>query len=238
MTTVAAVEDRLALACRILAREGHGGGLAGQVSMRDPQAGVWTLPLGIGLEEASARHVIRIGPDLRPDGGDAEANPAMRFHFWVYEQRPDVHAIVHTHPQALSAFATLGRPLPITHMDDCVFHDDCAHLPRWPGVPVGDDEGRIISRALGRKSCVLLAGHGYLSTGIDIELATYRAVYLERAAARVLRALAVGEPQPLPADEAGQAREFLLQPAIVRAAFDYWTRLVETGTLAAAPLPA
>ena len=40
-----------------------------------------------------------------------------------------------------------------------------AHLPDWPGVPVADDEGRIISGALGSAKTILLANHGLLAAG-------------------------------------------------------------------------
>jgi L-fuculose-phosphate aldolase len=214
----------LAAACRILAHHGHACGLAGQVTCRDADGQLWTLPLGLGLDEASADQVIRIDDALRGVETNAVPNPATRFHLAIYEKRRDVRAIVHTHPPALAAFSMLGRRLPIAHMDDCLFFGDCSYLPQWPGVPVGDEEGRIISGALADKSCALLAGHGYVATGSSLQLAIYRAVYLEHAAARVLRALAAGEPVELQHGVAEEAREFLLQPSIVQSTFNYWQR--------------
>lgn len=50
--------DALATACRILAREGHESGLAGQVSARGERPGTWwTLQFGYGFEEASAERL-------------------------------------------------------------------------------------------------------------------------------------------------------------------------------------
>jgi len=50
-----------------------------------------------------------------------------------------------------------------------------AHLPDWPGVPVADDEGRIISGALGGAKTILLANHGLLAAGASVEeAATWR----------------------------------------------------------------
>jgi L-fuculose-phosphate aldolase len=218
------VRQLLAAACRILAHQGHACGLAGQVTCCDADGHLWTLPLGLGLDEAAPEHVIRFDHALRGIDTRAIPNPATRFHLAIYEQRRDIRAIVHTHPPALAAFSMLGRRLPIAHMDDCLFFGDCGYLPQWPGVPVGDEEGQIISRALADKSCALLAGHGYVATGSSLQLAIYRAVYLEHAAARVLRALAAGEPVELQRGVAEEAREFLLQPAIVQSTFDYWRR--------------
>lgn len=45
----------------------------------------------------------------------------------------------------------LGVPLPVAHMDACIFHDDCGFLADWPGVPIDDEEGRLITEALGAR---------------------------------------------------------------------------------------
>jgi L-fuculose-phosphate aldolase len=221
------LRSRLTAACHILAREGHGNGLAGQVTTLDEDGRLWTLPLGLGLEEVGADDLICVSTDPAAFGQDTRPNPAVRFHLWMYRARPDLRAIVHTHPPALSAYAMLGRPLYAAHMDDCMFHDDIAHLPDWPGVPVGDDEGHLISAALGSRSCALLAGHGYVATGHTLEEAVYRAVSLERMAARHLlaRSAHLAEPAPLADAQASEAREFLLQPRIVNSTFNYWARL-------------
>ena len=100
----------------------------------------------------------------------------------------------------------------------------CAHLPEWPGVPVADDEGRIISAALGEEKCILLANHGLLAAGASVEEATYLAVFFERAARMQLRAMAAGGIQEVKPELAREARDFLLQPSIVRGTFAYWAR--------------
>ena len=99
-----------------------------------------------------------------------------------------------------------------------------AHLAEWPGVPVADDEGRIISAALGDSKTILLANHGLLATGTYVEEAAYLAVFFERAARMQLRAMAAGGYREVKPELAEQARDFLLQPSIVTATFAYWAR--------------
>ena len=103
-----------------------------------------------------------------------------------------------------------------------------AHLPEWPGVPVADDEGRIISAALGGAKSILLANHGLLTAGSSVEEATYLAVFFERAARMQLRAMAAGGVREVKPDLAAEARDFLLQPSIVRGTFAYWARRAST----------
>jgi L-fuculose-phosphate aldolase len=203
--------------------EGHEAGLAGQVSARGDQ-GYWTLRFGLGFDEALPEHFIQVDRDLVTVDGEGMANPATRFHLWVYRARPDVNAIIHTHPPYVSALAAAGVPLAVSQMDATPFFEDCAFLKEWPGVPIADQEGEIISEALGSKRSILLAHHGLLVAGRSVEEAAYLAVYMERAARMQVRASALGPLLPLDPELAREAHDYLLKPSIVNATFDYMSR--------------
>jgi L-fuculose-phosphate aldolase len=222
-TPEVAPREGLAAACQILAREGHESGLAGQVTAIGEEPGSWwTLQFGYGFDEATAERMVLVDDDLQPLSG-GRPNPGVRFHVWIYGKRPDVKAIIHTHAPHASALAATGYPLKTIHMDSAMLHGT-AHLPEWPGVPVADDEGRIISAALGNAKSILLANHGLLTVGASVEEATYLAVFFERAARMQLRAMAAGGLREVKPELAAEARDFLLQPSIVRATFAYWSR--------------
>ena len=222
----ASTPELLAACCRILASENHESGLAGQVTARADKPGTWwTLQFGYGFDEATAERMVLVDDDLKPLSG-GRPNPGVRFHVWIYNKRPDVQAIVHTHAPHASALAATGKPLQTIHMDSAMLHGS-AHLPDWPGVPVADDEGRIISGALGNAKTILLANHGLLAAGGSVEEAAYLAVFFERAARMQLRAMAAGGCQEVKPALAEEARDFLLQPSIVRGTFAYWARRVK-----------
>jgi len=220
--------DALASACRILASEGHESGLAGQVTARGDQPGTWwTLQFGYGFEEATPERMVLVDEDLKPlEGG--RPNPGTRFHVWIYRKRPDISAIIHTHAPYASALAATGQPLKTIHMDSAMLHGT-AHLAEWPGVPVADDEGRIISAALGSAKTILLANHGLLAAAASVEEATYLAVFFERAARMQVRAMAAGGFREVKPELAEEACRFLLQPSIVGATFRYWQRTKAIG---------
>ncbi len=216
-------QEALAGACRILANEGHESGLAGQVTARAEKPGTWwTLQFGYGFEEATAERMVLVDEDLKPLRG-GRPNPGVRFHIWVYRARPDVQAIIHTHAPFASALSCTSSSLKSIHMDSAMLHGT-AHLPEWPGVPVADDEGRIISAALGEAKTILLSNHGLLAAGSSVEEAAYLAVFFERAARMQLRAMAAGGFKEVKPELAAEARAFLLQPSIVRGTFAYWLR--------------
>lgn len=225
------VQETLAYACRIMAGSGQEAGLAGQISARSETPGnYWTLRFGLGFDEATPEDFIEVGPDLETVTGEGMANPATRFHLWVYKERPDVNAIIHAHSPWVSALVAARQPLVVAQMDMTPFHDDCAFLADWPGVPIADQEGVLISEALGSKRSIILAHHGYLTTGQNVEEAAYLSVYLERAARMQTRARVYGEITPVPDHLAKEAHDYLLKPSIVKGTFDYWCRQVDRET--------
>lgn len=141
--------QKLALTCRILFDGGHDSGLAGQITARAQEPGTYyTQQLGLGFDEIAASNLLVVDEDLTVLQGRGMANPANRFHSWLYRARPDVNCIIHTHPLHSAALSMLEVPLAISHMDLCPLFDDCAFLKEWPGVPVGNEEGEIMRRRL------------------------------------------------------------------------------------------
>ncbi|WP_447778306.1 aldolase [Variovorax boronicumulans] len=218
-------QETMAYACRILAMTEQEAGLAGQISVRSKREGAyWTLRFGLGFDEATPEDFIEVDRDLNTLTGEGMANPATRFHLWVYDARPDITSIIHAHSPWASALAAARQPLVIAQMDMTPLHNDCAFLGEWPGVPIADSEGVIISKALGKKRAIILAHHGYLTAGATCEEATYLSVYLERAARMQIRAQAFGPLSPVDDTLAAEAHDYLLKPSIVNATFNYWTR--------------
>jgi L-fuculose-phosphate aldolase len=173
--------EKVALSCRILASEGHSETLAGQITVRNDDGTFLTTPMAHAFDEIDPGSVMHINDNMEVLEGSGTPNPAVRFHFWVYRRRPDVKCIIHTHPPYVSTLSMTGKPLVVAHMDATPFHKDCAHLKEWPGLPIADQEGEIISEALGNKRCVLLANHGFLAAGATVE----EALYLSHIASKV-----------------------------------------------------
>ena len=219
------LRQKLALTCRILFDNGHDSGLAGQITARTGQPGeFYTQRLGLGFDEIAEHNLLRVDEDLNVLEGDGMANPANRFHSWIYRARPDVNCIIHTHPLHIAALSMLEVPLAVSHMDLCPLFDDCAFLKDWPGIPVGNEEGEIISRALGDKRSILLAHHGQLVACASVEEACVLAALFERAARMQLLAMSAGEIKPLPPALAREAHDWISTPKRSQVTFAYYAR--------------
>ena len=219
------LRQKLALTARILAFGEHDSGIAGQITARGKKPGtMWTACFGLGFDEICAKDFLLVDNDLNVLEGAGIPNPSNRFHLWIYRKRPDVTSIVHTHPPFTSALSMLGVPLLISHMDTTMFYEDCAWLKEWPGPPIGDEEGDLISKALGKKRSILLAHHGQLCAGETIEQAAILAFHFERAAAMQLRAMSAGSIKPLPKSAGRAAHDYRLKSEPLNATFDYYAR--------------
>ncbi|MFE6055921.1 aldolase [Kitasatospora sp. NPDC056446] len=219
------VRQKLALTCRILFDAGHDSGLAGQITARAERPGTYyTQRLGLGFDEVTEANLLLVDEDLNVLEGDGMANPANRFHSWVYRARPDVNCIIHTHPLHISALSMLETPLVVSHMDTCPLFDDCAFLEKWPGIPVGNEEGELITAALGDKRALLLAHHGQLVATGTVEEACTLALLFERAARLQLLASAAGKIQEIPELLAQEAHDWISTPKRGQANFAYYAR--------------
>ena len=207
------LRQKMALTCRILAAEGHESALAGQITARGDRPGTyWMLSFGLGFDEARASNIVLVDDDLNLIEGEGMVNPSNRFHLWIYRHRPEVTAIVHTHPPYCSALSVTGQPLVAAHMDTAMFYDDCAYLAEWPGPPIGDDRA------------ILLAHHGQLVATSTIEEAAVLAVFIERAARMQVLAQSIGKVKPIEPAIAREAHDYRLKPRAVAATFHYFAR--------------
>ncbi|MFJ3463431.1 aldolase [Achromobacter spanius] len=219
------LRQKLALTCRILFDNGHDSGLAGQITTRTGAPGQYlTQRLGLGFDEISEDNLLVVNEDLNVVEGDGMANPANRFHSWVYRARPDVNCIIHTHAVHTAALGMLEKPLVVSHMDNCVLYDDVAFIAKWPGVPVGNEEGELISAALGNKRALMLSHHGLLIAGSSVEEACVLAIAFERAARMQLLAMSIGEIQDIDSTLGKEAHDWILRPKRNAITFDYYAR--------------
>mgnify|MGYP006201133975 CR=1 FL=1 len=201
--------------------------MAGQITARGEQEGTYfTQQLGLGFDEITSTNVLLVDEDLTVLKGYGMPNPANRFHSWVYRARPDVNCIIHTHPLHVAALSMLEVPLNVSHMDNCPLYEDCAFLKDWPGVPVGNEEGQIISQAMGSKHAILLAHHGLLTAGHSIEEACLLAVWMEHAAQMQLSARAMGPIKQITPELARESRDFLRKPKVLALSFANFARRV------------
>jgi L-fuculose-phosphate aldolase len=217
--------QKLALLCRMVYACGHDSGMSGQITVRGAQPGTYyTQQFGIGMDEATAENLLLVDADLNVIEGDGMANAANRFHIWIYNEKPTVNCIIHTHPFHVVALSLLEVPLEVSCMDSAVLYDNCAFMPHWPGIPVGNEEGEMISEALGDKKVILLAHHGQLVATHSMDEAYVLAHQVERTAKLQLAAMAAGTLKVIAPEKGREARDWILTPKRTQRTFEYYAR--------------
>jgi L-fuculose-phosphate aldolase len=139
--------------------------------------------------------------------------------------RPEIQAVVHTHPPHAVAFSSLCRPLlPVGH-EGAMFCDGLPVFDRTSDLIVNADLGRAVAACLDGHNALLLRNHGIVTAGRSVEEAVMTAVLLEKACKVQLLAEQAGGPQVTtdPA-EARIKRDRIYAPAALQTAFEYCVR--------------
>lgn len=144
-----------------------------------------------------------IGPDsfVEVDGEGIPSGPGRpssetAMHLAIYRRAPHAQAIVHTHADHCVALACCDRAIPGFHYLVGGFGGDdipCVAYSTFGSEDLADGA----AEALTRRSACLLANHGAICHGADIEAATIRAHRLEITARQYLLALQAGQPRLL-----------------------------------------
>ena len=166
---------------------------------------------------------VRIEFDGQPlDGPRA---PPMEFHLHaqIYRARPDVMAVVHTHPRWSTVLSTAGHDWQPVTMQAAVV---CAQGPvaTFPKTASINSAalGAEVASFLGAGKAALMHRHGAVSVAASIEVAFVQAVYLEDNAARQHQALQIGTPHPLSEDECLVIGRNLSRPALLLKVWSYY----------------
>jgi L-ribulose-5-phosphate 4-epimerase len=174
---------------------------SGNVSARDPESGLVVIkPSGLRYEELRPEHMVVVGLDGRRVEGDLKPSSDTASHLYIYRHRPDVNGVVHTHSPYATAFAAVGRPIPVylTAMAD----EFGGPIPCGGFALIGGEEiGQVVVASIGDSPAVLLKNHGVFTVGPTAEAAVKAAVMVEDVARTVYFALQLGQPEPIP-DEA------------------------------------
>ena len=104
--------EKLALACRILAMQGHNDMIYGHVSaLTDKPNEFWIKGSGIGLEEATEDDMVLIDFEGNTLAGKRKRHNEFPIHSEVYRTSPDISCVIHTHPTYSTIIASSGEAI-------------------------------------------------------------------------------------------------------------------------------
>ena len=180
---------------------------SGNVSGRDSEMGYVVIkPSGISYDLLSPENLVIIDLQGNVVEGDLMPSVDTDSHLYIYQHRDDVGGVVHTHSPYATAFAILGRPIPVylTAMAD---EFGCS-VPVSDYARIGGDEiGKEIVEKIGMSPAILVKNHGVFTIGTTPLSAVKAAVMLEDIAKTVHLALQLGQPDEIPSEEVERAHK-------------------------------
>jgi L-ribulose-5-phosphate 4-epimerase len=179
----------------------------GNVSARDPESGLVAIkPSGVRYADLTAETMVVVDLDGTIVEGAYSPSSDTASHLYIYRHRPDVNGVVHTHSRYATAFAAVGRPIPVyltAQADEFGGEIPCAGF-----TLIGDDGiGKLVVEGIGRSPAILLKNHGVFTVGPTATAAVKAAVMTEDVAATVFMALQLGTPDVLPEDVVAQLHD-------------------------------
>ena len=129
--------------------------------------------------------------------GDLKPSSDTASHLYIYQNRPDVGGIVHTHSRYATAFAAVGKSIPVyltAQADEFGCEIPCAGF----ALIGSEDIGKQVVEHIGESPALLMKNHGVFTVGKDAVSAVKSAVMVEDIAATVWMALQIGTPDVIP----------------------------------------
>ena len=173
----------------------------GNISARDKETGLVVIkPSGVKYSDLTADKMVVLNLDGNILEGDYKPSSDTASHLYIYRHRSDISGIVHTHSRYATAFAAVGKPIPVyltAQADEFGGEIPCADF-----VLIGSEEiGKQVIEHIGPSTAVLLKNHGVFTIGTNPESALKSAVMVEDVAATVWLALQIGVPQIITAED-------------------------------------
>jgi L-ribulose-5-phosphate 4-epimerase len=176
---------------------------SGNASGLDRAAGRLVIkPSGMDYDKLTPEDLVEVELETgRVINSRLRPSVDLPHHLFMYQHIPEVGGIIHTHSNFATAFAAVGKSVPLCLT--AIADEFGAEIPCAPYVDnEGDHIGQAILKYRNRSPAILLGNHGVFAWGSTARAALKAAVMTEDVAKTVHLAMQIGQPGPIPAEEA------------------------------------
>jgi L-ribulose-5-phosphate 4-epimerase len=195
---------------RELCAKGFLNATGGNLSVRIPGEDAFAItPSNYDYLKMESEDICVLGANLSVQGGKRIPSVESGMHAAIYEARPDVNAIIHTHQVYPSTLALIGKPIPALFDEQVRFLGRSVEIIPYAPSGTGELAQTVASHIKGGDNAFIMVNHGALLFGIDMERAVHNVAVLEKCALAFLLSLCTGEEAstiPLAAREVAFAR--------------------------------
>ncbi|MEP7366306.1 MAG: class II aldolase/adducin family protein [Acidobacteriota bacterium] len=186
---------------RRILKENLATGAGGNISARWEDT-MLISPSGLSLEEVDPAQYVEVdvpSGDIRAQNGLRPSSEVL-MHLACYRKRPEVRAVVHTHPQYTIALTSSGHDLAPMFADALIYMG--SSVPHLDYITVTTPELAVaVGEAIKEANCLVLRNHGAVTVGENLKQAFWRACTVEEAARIQVLSLMIGKPRFLDKSE-------------------------------------
>lgn len=186
-------------------------GTWGNISTRVPgEPGIIGItPSGMDYLALAREDIVLLNLKGQIVEGERKPSIEVPLHLAVYQERPEINAIVHVHSTYATAWAVARQPIPGALEDLVQIVGGDVRVADY-ALPGSQELGPKTVTALQDRQAVLLANHGLLGVGRDLEEALKICQVVEKAAQTILGARLLGGAVELSPAEIQGMRDFFL----------------------------
>jgi L-fuculose-phosphate aldolase len=190
-----ALREAVVAAARRMVELGLTHGTSGNLSVR-AGPGLLITPTALPWHLLGPDHIVRLDAAGLPEPGAGAPSTEWRIHRDIYAARGEAGAVLHAHPPYATAIACLGKDLPAVHYMVAVAGGASVRCAGYATFGTAELSAAALAALEGRTAC-LLANHGIVALGADLDEALRVAEEIERVAQVYWLALAAGTPRIL-----------------------------------------
>ena len=170
----------------------------GNISVRLGENDYLCTPTGVSKGYMTPEMICRVdgAGNATEDTGAFRPSSEVKMHMRIYQDRPDVNAVVHAHPPHATAYAIAGIPLTAPIMPEAVIFLGCVPVAPY-GTPSTQEVPDGVAPYLPHYDAVLLENHGALTYGADVMAAYFKMESVEFYAKLLSLTHNLGGPQLL-----------------------------------------
>lgn len=185
--------EQLTKICNLLYQRNLVSACDGNISMRVSQEHIMITPSGKNKGMLCSEDMIVVDLDGQVMEGMGKASKEFPMHQAIYNNRVDIHAIVHTHPVYATAFALAGKTIPDNYLIEAKVILGPTALAEY-GTPGTLEMVEAIAPYIKEVNSILLKNHGALTYGVDIIDAYNKMDVLEGIAKTIIMSKILGDP--------------------------------------------
>ena len=188
-----AIRQRIIDLCREMNATGLNQGTSGNISARF-EGDMLITPSGVPYSELEPEAIVRATLDGDEPGWSGDMKPSSEWHFHraILKAKPEQGAVVHTHSTFATVLSIARRDIPACHYMIAAFGGATVRCADYATFGTPELSANVIAAMEDRSAC-LLANHGMIACGANLDKAMWAAVELETLSRQYFHALQLGD---------------------------------------------